>query len=1035
MSAQLIQRYYKEIDELIQYGGSDIEAVISHKFGDLIDAYCQKRNLKLIPQLDYKTKEGKLIRPDGTIKNALRIEYGFWESKANVNLDEEIRKKFNSGYPKNNILFEDGKIAILFQQGEEIKRANIRNELMLDKLLTLFISFEHAEVRTFNEAIEQFKKDIPHVVEALIEMIGKQQHENKKFLQARNKFHQLCKDSINPIISVENINEMLIQHILTEEIFTSIFSDNQFIRENNIAKALYEVEETFFTGTTKRQTLDAIKNYYEAIKHAASGIANHHEKQRFLKALYENFYKAYNPKAADRLGVVYTPNEIVKFQIESVDFLLHKYFGKGLANKNVEILDPATGTGTYICDLIEYIPKQYLEYKYKNEIHANELAILPYYIANLNIEYTYRQKMGIYEEFNNICFVDTLDNLAALGYEGKQGNIFGFSSENAERIMKQNQKKISVIIGNPPYNANQQNENDNNKNREYKEVDKRIKDTYIKYSTAQKTKLYDMYSRFFRWASDRLPENGILAYITNRSFIYSRTFDGFRKVVASEFNYIYIVDLGGDIRSNSKLSGPKHNVFAIQTGVAIIFLVKKNNVIEVETKSELNKIKRELKIVEEPVVRYKTKTIYSPDSCEIYYYRRPEFEIAKEKLNFLLDNKLENIAFEKIIPDKNNNWINLTDNDFETFIPLCSKDAKAGKNNDVIFEKYSTGISTNRDEWLIDFSKKNLNLKMRFFTEFYDSTNDYSNTIIKWSRNLKQRFERGLSEKFQAKRIINFNYRPFVPVFLYHSDLFIDEHGITNQLFCCENIAFAISGNGSSKMFQSLAINNYASLDLLEKTQCLSLFRYDKAGNRLDNITDWGLEQFVNHYIDVKITKEDIFHYTYGVLHNPAYRKKYEMNLKREFPRIPFYDNFWKWATWGKELMKLHINYETVEPYKLRVESEKLIVKGKETDFPEDFVPKAKLKADKYTGEIILDELTTITGVPQTAWEYKLGSRSALEWILDQYKESSPSDPTIREKFNTYKFADYKEQVIDLLKRVCTVSVRTVEIMKEMDEE
>jgi len=574
MSVRLIQRYYKEVDDLIQYGGSDIEAVISHKFGDLIDLYCQKRNLKLIPQLDYKTKEGKLIRPDGTIKNALRIEYGFWESKANVNLEDEIRKKFNAGYPKSNILFEDGKIAILYQNGEEIKRCKIRDEKDLDKIISLLVNFEHPEVKSFNEAVEQFKKDIPKVVEALNGMIEKQETDNADFKKVRTTFHELCKQSINPNITVENVNEMLIQHILTEEIFMAVFSDTQFIRENNIARELYKVEETFFTGNAKRQTLDLIKNYYEMIKHAASAIADHHEKQTFLKVIYENFYKAYNPKGADKLGIVYTPNEIVRFQIESVDYLLHKHFGKGLANKDVEILDPATGTGTYICDLIEYMDKGNLAHKFKHEIHANEVAILPYYIANLNIEYTFRQKMGYYEEFKNICFVDTLDNVAALGYEGKMNDMFGFSNENSERIKLQNERKISVIIGNPPYNANQQNENDNNKNREYKEVDKRIKDTYIKHSTAQKTKVYDMYSRFFRWASDRLDKNGIVAFITNRSFIDSRTFDGFRKSLSEEFDHIYIVDTKSDVRANPKIAGTTHNVFGIQTGVAVMFLIK-----------------------------------------------------------------------------------------------------------------------------------------------------------------------------------------------------------------------------------------------------------------------------------------------------------------------------------------------------------------------------------------------------------------------------------------------------------------------------
>ena len=263
--------------------------------------------------------------------------------------------------------------------------------------------------------------------------------------------------------------------------------------------------------------------------------------------------------------------------IKSTDFLLNKHFNKFLEDKGVEILDPATGTGTFICDIIDYISKDKLRYKYKNEIHANEVAILPYYISNLNIEFTYTQKIGSYEEFENLCFVDTFDNMDFL-YRGKQIDMFNpFTEENTKRIKNQNDKKIAVIIGNPPYNANQANENDNNKNREYPKIDQRIKDTFIKQSTAQKTKAYDMYARFYRWAFDRLNTNGIIAFISNRSFIDSRTFDGFRKTIATEFDFAYIIDTKSDVRANPKISGTANNIFGIQTGVAIMFLVRKVN--------------------------------------------------------------------------------------------------------------------------------------------------------------------------------------------------------------------------------------------------------------------------------------------------------------------------------------------------------------------------------------------------------------------------------------------------------------------------
>jgi len=574
MSIQAIHHYHNAVHKIYQFSGQTHEQAIKDEFKRLLNHYCDTRNLLVVSEINIKNKRGDLIRPDGIVKNNLRLDCGYWESKANVDLEKEITAKINAGYPLINTLFQDDKQAILYQNEQRFLETPLTNERELDNLLTQFVNYESREITEFNGAIEAFKHDLPHILEALRGMISVQEKSNNAFISARQDFLAVCQHSINPNIAPSDVTEMLLQHILTEEIFTSIFSDSQFHSENNIAKELYKVENTFFSGNTKRNTLAAIQHYYAVIKIRAASIADHHDKQVFLKVIYENFYKAYNPKAADRLGIVYTPNEIVKFQLETVDFLLEKHFSKSLADQDVKILDPCTGTGTYLCDLIDYLPPHRLAYKYANDIYANELGLLPYYIANLNIEYTYQQKMGEYAEFNHICWVDTLDN-TAFDFKGSNNELFGLSVENTERIKQQNQQKISVIIGNPPYNANQQNENDNNKNRDYPVIDKRIKATYIKESTAQKTKLYDMYARFLRWASDRLQENGVISFVINRSFIDSRTFDGFRKSLASEFDFVYIVDTQSDVRKNPKLSGTKHNVFGIQTGVAVLFLVKK----------------------------------------------------------------------------------------------------------------------------------------------------------------------------------------------------------------------------------------------------------------------------------------------------------------------------------------------------------------------------------------------------------------------------------------------------------------------------
>ena len=998
MSKLLISQYHTELEKIIRFGGSRKETSIRVAFQNLLNEYCKPRDFLLIPELDYKLPNGKIVYPDGTVKDALRLDWGYWESKDQYdNLDQEIEKKLNQGYPNSNILFEDSRTAVLIQSGTETQRVPMGDVDGLDEIINNFINYVRPEVRDFREAIEIFKQDLPTVLDTLRGLIDSQGENNISFQSARNKFWHICQESINPEISLLDIREMIIQHILTEDIFLNIFNESQFHRENNVARELQEVIATFFTGTLRRNTLGSIERYYAVIRRTAANIPNHQEKQKFLKALYENFYKAYNPKAADRLGIVYTPNEIVRFMIESVDFLVHQHFGRLLADKDVEILDPATGTGTFITELIDYLPPQSLPYKYKHEIHCNEVAILPYYIANLNIEYTYKQKMGVYEEFENICFVDTLDNTL---FAGKQMDLFAMTVENTARIKRQNDKTISVIIGNPPYNAKQENFNDNNANRGYGAIDKLIKESYVKYSTAQNNiVLYDMYTRFIRWATDRLGENGIIAFVCNSSFIDSITYDGFRKSVSEDFNYIYIIDLHGDVRKNPKLSGTKHNVFGIQTGVAVMLMIKKND-------SGFNR-------------------------CKTFYIRRPELETADEKLNFLSTNKFNQIPFEHITPDRKHNWINQTDNDFDTLLPLVDKDVKAGKGEEAIFKLFSRGVETTRDEWVYDLKQSVLVEKIKNMIEVYNCCIDQKtmNNSIKWSSSLENYFKNGVKVIFNQYLIKFSLYRPYFKLYQYTEKIF--NHRLTqnhyemfSETLNNENKIIAFSGVGSSKPFHCLSSNLIIGLDTIEKTQCLPLYRYDQEGKPIDNITDWGLEQIQSHYQNKKIAKIDIFYYTYAVLHNPAYRQKYQLNLKRDFPRLPLYENFQQWVIWGQQLMELHINYETVSPYQLT-----------RIDTPlkdEEKTPKTKLKADPTKGKIIIDDVTTLQGIPSLAWEYKLGNRCALEWILDQYKEKKPKDPTIAAQFHTYRFADYKEQVIDLLMRVCTVSVETMNIIQGM---
>ncbi len=1022
-----IERYRAELERLIAFGGSDNESSIRRAFAGCLDSYCRDHRERLALVDELAARGG--VYPDGTVKDSLRMARGYWEAKdTHDDLDAEIQAKFDRGYPRDNIIFEDSETAVLVQNGGVAQRANMRRPGELHRLIRLFLDYELPEIEEFRQAQSQFKDDLPAVIGNLRQAVEDAERENAEYQSAAADFLDLCRQSISPEVSDADVREMLLQHILTKDIFLRVFAEDQFHRENNIARRLDALEGTFFTGDTRRQAIDRLRAYYGAIGRAADEIADYAEKQSFLKAIYEDFYKAYNPAAADRLGVVYTPNEVVDFIIRGADYLLQKHFGRGLADENVQILDPATGTGTFITNLIEYLPADRLEHKYLNEIHANEVAILPYYIANLNIEYTYREKTGRYLEFPNLVFVDTLDNMDWQGATGgavqRQGafELGGLSFDNWYRMQAQNEKPISVILGNPPYNANQQNENDDNRNREYPAIDQRIKDTYVAESTAQKTKQYDMYKRFIRWASDRLADDGIIAFITNRAYIDSRQDDGFRKVATEEFSDIYILDLGSDVRRNPKISGTTHNVFGIQTGVAVGFLVRE--------KDKLGK-------------------------CGIHYAKREDAEIAVDKLAYLGKALLDDIEFEQITPDKRNEWLNQGNPDYERLIPLMNRETKLAKITDAeqaIFRLYSMGVVTNRDEWVYDFDAIHLGRKVRTLTKSYEETraqhggrvvdNSELGTTIKWTRDLKRQLRNDAPLTFDKQSVRRTLFRPFVNKSLYFNQNLnemqyqLPEVFPTGSLDENKVICFCVN----RKAFYVLAADKVIDLHFTGDTQCLPLYRYTEDGERVSNITEWGLGRINAHYRkefgerfeevvgSESITAEDVFAYTYAVLHDPVYRHDYAVDLLREFPRLPLYHDWAAWVKMGRELLELHIGFEDVEGYALeRVETN--------MDGGDRVSPRVMLRAnarDRERGEIQIDSETVLRGVPPDAWRYRLGSRSALEWVLDQYKEKKPRDPTIRERFNTYRFADYKEEVIELLRRVCMVSVATMDIVDDM---
>jgi len=1015
VSRQLINEYRAELDRLRAVSGSRRESVLREAFKDLLKRWGRSLDLHFVPEHDILTPQKTRIYVDGALLHALRVPFGYWEAKdADDDLDAEIAAKTRKGYPRDNIIYSDDHTAVLIQSNVEVARVAMDDTDHLYGLLSRFFAHERQEIADFNKAVKQFATDLPAVLEALRKIIAEKRKGSTDYAKAEQDFLKHAQEAINPAVSLDDVQEMLIQHVLTEDIFAKVFDNPDFHRQNNVASELYKLEGVLFGYGEKQQLLRALQPYYAGISQTAAVIQSHSEKQGFLKGLYENFYKVYNPKAADKLGVVYTPGEIVRFMIRSADWLCEKHFGKNLIDRGVEILDPATGTGTFIVELLESFRGHgdKLRHKYKEELHANEIAILPYYVANLNIEATYQAITGQFAEYENLCLVDTLDNVDALGiHSGHQFDLLGsLSDENIERIKRQNRRKISVIIGNPPYNANQQNENDNNKNRTYAHIDRRIKDTWIKASAAQKTKMYDMYARFFRWASDRLGDEGIVAFVTNRSFLSTRTFDGFRKLIATDFQEIRIVDLGGDVRTNPKLSGTTHNVFGIQTGVAIAFLVRKK----------------------------------SKSDCIIHYGRRPELEAAEDKLAFLAATSIDDAAPERLKPNDRGDWLALGEPGFDEFVPVADKRTKLADTRQrerAIFKQFSLGIVTNRDDWLYG-QPNTVAAKVQHFISTYESERerlrsiersksvaDHVDRSIKWTSELEAYLKKGRELRYDAKHLVSSLYRPFVkretyfaPVLthrIYQQDSFFPDSDHSN-------IAIMF-GSEDRTAFAALATDALPNKDMFLPcaAQTVGRYRYTKSGERIDNITDWALNKFVAHYGKKGMSKDAIFAYCYAVLHDPVYRETYALNLKREFPRIPFYPDFAQWVAWGEALMAMHIGYETVEPWPI----ERIDTPGKRAEGTQ---PKPVLKSHPETGNVVVDADTQLSGIPREAWDYRLGNRSAIDWVLDQHKEKKPRDPTIAAKFNTYHFADYKESMIDLLAKVVRVSVDTVAITKAM---
>ncbi len=594
---KVIDRYYKQLDEY--KGKADYELAVRTAFLNLLAETARSVKWTLIPE---QTMEGG-IRPDGVLRDDY-FPRGYWEAKGpKSDLDREIAKKITDGYPLTNTIFENTRRAVLYQGKKRVPAEyNLQNAHDVSDLLRQFFTYTEPDIENFETAVQEFKARIPELARALLSIIEREYKTNRRFIAAFDTFTELCRTALDPKITPDVINEMLIQHLLTERLFRTIFDNSDFVRRNVIASEIERVIEALASRSFNRnEFLKSLDRFYVAIEAAAKGIESWSERQHFLNTVYERFFQGYSVKRADTFGIVYTPQEIVDFMCASVEEVLQREFGTSISAPGVQILDPAAGTGSFIVNLLHRIPRHRLKHKYQNDLFCNEIMLLPYYISSLNIEHEYYSKMGEYEPFEGVCFVDTLE-LA----EGKQLPLF--VEENTERVKKEKDAQIMVVIGNPPYNIGQVNENDNNKNRKYPVIDKHVSETYAKASKASnKNSLSDAYVKFFRWATDRLGDrDGIVCLVTNNSFVDQRAFDGMRMFMLKDFTQIYHLDLHGNVRKNPKLSGTTHNVFGIQVGVGITIAIRSS--------------------------KHTTKNLY--------YYRVPEDWRRSQKLASLLKKSL-----------------------------------------------------------------------------------------------------------------------------------------------------------------------------------------------------------------------------------------------------------------------------------------------------------------------------------------------------------------------------------------------------------
>ena len=858
--------------------------------------------------------------------------------------------------------------------------------------------------------LEDWSKDVADIARRHIQGIEFILEQNPDSKSAFDKFLHSLQHNINESIDQSQAIEMLAQHLITLPIFDALFGEYSFVKNNPVSSAMEQiVEELSQFGFEKEQK--ELQPFYDSVRLRAEGIDNAQAKQKIIITLYDKFFSTGFKSTTERLGIVFTPVEVVDFIVKSVDVVLRKHFGKTLASENVHILDPFTGTGTFITRTLHYL-KSLMDSgeitfddilrKYTQELHANEIVLLSYYIAAINIEAVFDEINGDepYAPFEGIVLTDTFESTEI--EDTLDDTFFG---TNDKRLKRQQEKPITAIIGNPPYSIGQNSQNDNNQNISYPKLDKRLAETYVAKSNAGLTKgLYDSYVKAFRWASDRLKNQGVIGFVTNGNYLNTNSADGLRAGLYEEFNHLYIFNLRGDQRTlgeQSRREGGKIFGSGSRTPVAISILVKDGS-----------------------------------DSHELHYHDIGDYLSQKEKLAIISGfGDVSRLDWEEIIPDENNDWINQRDPNYQKYASLAG-------GSDSVFSSNAVGISTARDLWVYNFSKKKTGQNVKKLISNYNvelerlksasheerkSLLNRNDNFIKWSVKLEDLILKSKKLQFSKDEIIEALYRPFTKKYLYYTNDVIERPGQWYRKYGENNLVIMTTGKGVSRGFSALVTTLMPNLHTMDTGQ--HFMRYD---NEVDETSLFQNNDNMNQEFADKLglSLDETFAYVYGLLNSREYQEKYANDLKKDLARIPIVKNKEKYVEVGQKLMELHLNYEEVPVYE-GVEITPFVnpnYKVTKMRFAKKRDENGKLVNDLST--IIFNSDITISNIPEKAYEYVVNGRSAIEWIMDQYQVKTDKKSGITDDPNDY--SEDEKYIFNLLLRIINVSIQTVDLINSL---